>query len=125
MSSANIPDDKLKVCYFGTYRAEYSRNQIMIEALRCSGVEVIECHEQLWKSIDDRIDLHQQGAAVPARDPEHGGNASFSPSRGTFAPLRGPAEGDQRQLHISLRCFLFQMQCATLPELLNRCIMTR
>ena len=37
----------MRVCYFGTYRAEYSRNQIMIEGLRRNGVEVIECHETL------------------------------------------------------------------------------
>ncbi|HNT74098.1 MAG TPA: glycosyltransferase [Anaerolineae bacterium] len=45
----------LRVCYFGTYRAEYSRNRIMIEGLRRNGVEVIECHETLWQGIDDRV----------------------------------------------------------------------
>ncbi|MBN1878175.1 MAG: glycosyltransferase [Anaerolineae bacterium] len=45
----------LRVCYFGTYRAEYSRNQIMIEGLRRNGVEVVECHETLWHGIDDRV----------------------------------------------------------------------
>lgn len=48
-------DQRLRVCYFGTYRADYSRNQIMIEGLRCNGVEVIECHEQLWRGIEDRV----------------------------------------------------------------------
>ena len=52
---------KLKVCYFGTYRAEYSRNQIMIEALRSNGVEVIECQEQLWQGIEDRVDSVEGG----------------------------------------------------------------
>ena len=45
----------LCICYFGTYRAEYSRNRIMIEGLRRNGVEVIECHEQLWHGIEDRV----------------------------------------------------------------------
>ncbi len=45
----------MKVCYFGTYRAEYSRNRIMIEGLRQNGVSVIECNEQLWEGVDDRI----------------------------------------------------------------------
>lgn len=45
----------LKVCYFGTYRDEYSRNQIMIAALRAAEVEVIECHVSLWHSIEDRV----------------------------------------------------------------------
>ena len=42
-----IGNDNLRVCYFGTYRAEYSRNRIMMEGLRKNGVEVIECHENL------------------------------------------------------------------------------
>jgi glycosyltransferase involved in cell wall biosynthesis len=33
----------------------------MIEALRCNGVEVIECHEQLWHSIDDRVEIVEGG----------------------------------------------------------------
>jgi glycosyltransferase involved in cell wall biosynthesis len=45
----------MRVCYFGTYRQEYSRNQIMIEGLRRAGVEVIECHEPLWKGVEDRV----------------------------------------------------------------------
>jgi glycosyltransferase involved in cell wall biosynthesis len=56
-----MPIKKLKVCYFGTYRAEYSRNRIMIEALRCSGVDVIVCHEQLWKGIEDRVESVEGG----------------------------------------------------------------
>jgi glycosyltransferase involved in cell wall biosynthesis len=43
----------MRVCYFGTYREEYSRNRIMIEALRRAGIEVIECHVALWKSPKD------------------------------------------------------------------------
>ena len=42
------------VCYFGTYRKNYSRNQIMIAGLRLNGVNVIECHETLWQGIEDR-----------------------------------------------------------------------
>lgn len=45
----------MRVCYFGTYRGDYSRNQIMIEGLRRNGVEVIECHEPLWRGIRDRV----------------------------------------------------------------------
>lgn len=47
----------MRVCYFGTYRAEYSRNQIMIEGLRRNGVDVIECHEPLWRDIEDRVNV--------------------------------------------------------------------
>jgi glycosyltransferase involved in cell wall biosynthesis len=48
-------NNKLTVCYFGTYRAGYSRNQIMIEALQQNDVKVVECHEQLWQGIEDRV----------------------------------------------------------------------
>ncbi len=56
----------LRVCYFGTYRAGYSRNQIMIEALRRNDVEVVECHESLWQGIEDRVDVASGGWLNPA-----------------------------------------------------------
>jgi glycosyltransferase involved in cell wall biosynthesis len=45
----------LQVCYFGTYRSNYSRNQMMIAGLRANGVDVVECHQTLWQGIDDRV----------------------------------------------------------------------
>ncbi|HBZ04672.1 MAG TPA: hypothetical protein DEO25_03045 [Candidatus Zambryskibacteria bacterium] len=33
----------MKVCYFGIYDSEYSRNKILISGLRQNGVEVLEC----------------------------------------------------------------------------------
>ena len=60
-----MSDNHLRVCYFGTYRAEYSRNQIMIQALRSTGVEVLECHERLWQSIDDRVETVRGGWLRP------------------------------------------------------------
>ena len=47
----------LVVCYFGTYRATYSRNQIMLAGLRAAGVEVVECHVPLWRGIEDRVEV--------------------------------------------------------------------
>ncbi|TFH43913.1 MAG: hypothetical protein E4H01_11420, partial [Lysobacterales bacterium] len=49
-----------RICYFGTYRDEYPRNQIMIEGLRRNGIQVIECHAKLWHSFQDRhqVALH-------------------------------------------------------------------
>ena len=44
-----------RVCYFGTYRRSYGRNQILINGLRANGVEVFECHQQLWQGIEDRV----------------------------------------------------------------------
>ena len=45
----------LRVCYFGTYRENYSRNQMMIAGLRLNGVIVTECHQTLWHGIEDRV----------------------------------------------------------------------
>ncbi len=45
----------LRICFFGTYRAGYTRNQIVIEGLRRQGASVIECHATLWHGIDDRV----------------------------------------------------------------------
>lgn len=56
---------KQKVCYFGTYRAEYSRNRILIEGLRRNGVQVIECHQPLWQSIEDRVNSVSGGWKRP------------------------------------------------------------
>ena len=55
----------LRVCYFGTYRANYNRNQMMIAGLRLNGVMVIECHETLWHGIDDRIETTSGGWRKP------------------------------------------------------------
>jgi glycosyltransferase involved in cell wall biosynthesis len=55
----------MRVCYFGTYREEYPRNQIMIAGLRLVGVEVIECHVQLWTGIQDRISAATGGWRSP------------------------------------------------------------
>jgi glycosyltransferase involved in cell wall biosynthesis len=55
-----------RVCYFGTYRQEYSRNRIMIEGLHQAGVDVIECHEPLWRGIEDRVQAASGGWLRPA-----------------------------------------------------------
>jgi len=56
----------MKVVYFGTYRADYSRNQILIAGLRSAGVEVSECHEALWHGIEDRVNAASGGWVNPA-----------------------------------------------------------
>ncbi len=45
----------MRVCYFGTYRAEYARNRLMIDRLRRSGIDVVECHVRLWRGPEDRV----------------------------------------------------------------------
>lgn len=56
----------MRICYFGTYRANYNRNQIMIAGLRLNGVEVIECHETLWQGVEDRIETTSGGWKKPS-----------------------------------------------------------
>ena len=55
----------MRVCYFGTYRSEYARNQIVIEGLRRNGVEVFELHETLWHGIEDRVQVTVGGWRNP------------------------------------------------------------
>ena len=55
----------MRVCYFGTYWAEYTRNRKMIEGLRRNGVEVIECHEPLWLGTEDRVQAASGGWIRP------------------------------------------------------------
>ncbi|NJN81579.1 MAG: glycosyltransferase family 4 protein [Caldilineaceae bacterium] len=60
------PEPELRVCYFGTYRATYSRNRIMIKGLRRNGVTLIECNEPLWRGIEDRVAAVEGGWRRPA-----------------------------------------------------------
>jgi glycosyltransferase involved in cell wall biosynthesis len=59
-------DRPLTCCYFGTYRENYSRNQMMIAGLRLNNVTVIECHETLWHGIEDRIQTVSGGWMKPS-----------------------------------------------------------
>ncbi len=45
----------MKVCYFGTYDVKQSRNNVIIQGLRQNGVEVVECHANLWYNTADKI----------------------------------------------------------------------
>jgi glycosyltransferase involved in cell wall biosynthesis len=50
------PANPLRVCYFGTYRAAYTRNQIVIKGLMAQpDVVVYVCHATLWQGIEDRV----------------------------------------------------------------------
>ncbi len=61
MAQENI----LRVCYFGTYRARYGRNEILLAGLRAQGVQVHICHETLWRGIDDRVEQAEGGWLRP------------------------------------------------------------
>jgi len=55
------PSKPLHVCYFGTYRKDYSRNRILIEGLRRNDVKVTECHCRLWQGVEDRVETVRGG----------------------------------------------------------------
>ena len=57
----NPSPPRLTVCYFGTYRQHYVRNEVMIAGLRGQGVEVLECHEPLWTGVEDRVAVASGG----------------------------------------------------------------
>jgi len=46
------------VVYWGTYDTGKPRNRIMIQGLKENGVEVIECHANVWEGIEDKSQLH-------------------------------------------------------------------
>jgi len=53
----------VRVCYFGTYRAGYSRNQIMQEGLRRNGVDLVTCQAPLWSGIGGPVQAASGGWA--------------------------------------------------------------
>ena len=55
----------MKVCYFGTYDVEQSRNNVIIQGLRQNGVEVLECHAKLWYNTADKIRSVRGGLLNP------------------------------------------------------------
>jgi len=55
----------MRVCYFGTYDTEQSRNSVIIRGLRQNGVEVVECHAQLWRNTADKIRAVQGSFLTP------------------------------------------------------------
>jgi len=60
------PAIALRVCYFGTYRANFTRNRILISGLRAQeNVVVHECHATLWHSIEDRVEQASGGWRSP------------------------------------------------------------
>ena len=44
----------MRVVYWGTYDTGKPRNRIMIQGLRENGIEVIECHADVWKGVEDK-----------------------------------------------------------------------
>lgn len=53
----------MKVCYFGTYNKEYSRNRILIKGLRENGIKVVECRTAK-KGLRKFTDLIKQHSII-------------------------------------------------------------
>ena len=47
----------MRILVWGTYRENYSRNKLIFSGLKKAGVEIIECHETLWKGDKDRENI--------------------------------------------------------------------
>ena len=61
------PERPLRVCYFGTYRASYTRNQIVLKGLLAQpDVSVHICHATLWQGIEDRVAQASGGWRKPS-----------------------------------------------------------
>ena len=55
----------MTVCYWGTYDRDYPRNQILMEGLRESGVEVRECHTPFWGGPAEKLRRARGGWLQP------------------------------------------------------------
>ena len=49
----------MKICYFGIYKPDYSRNKIIMSGLKSNGAEIIECRSDK-KGISKYFDLIQK-----------------------------------------------------------------
>lgn len=77
----------LRVCYFGTYRASYTRNQIILKGLQAQpDVAVHVCHVPLWHGIADRV----QQASGGWRNPRFWGRVAAAYRRLTAVHAAAP-----------------------------------
>lgn len=56
----------MRILAFGTYDPTYSRNRTLLDGLRASGVDVVECQVPLWSGTDDKVAAVRGGALTPA-----------------------------------------------------------
>jgi glycosyltransferase involved in cell wall biosynthesis len=55
----------MRICYFGTYDADYVRNRVIIAGLSAAGVQVVECHVPLWQETADKVSQAAKGLVNP------------------------------------------------------------
>ncbi len=48
------PTPRGRICFFGTYERDYPRNRTLVEGLKRSGWQVLECHVPLWEKERDK-----------------------------------------------------------------------
>lgn len=54
----------MRVVYWGTYDKGKPRNRIMINGLRANGVDVVECHREIWGGVEDKSQISGWGSKV-------------------------------------------------------------
>jgi glycosyltransferase involved in cell wall biosynthesis len=57
MSAGNSMKAPIKVICWGTYDLGKPRNRILLRGLRENGVEVYECHKDIWCGVEDKSQL--------------------------------------------------------------------
>ncbi len=56
----------MRVLAFGSYDPAYSRNRTLLDGLRMSGVDVVECQATLWQGTEDKVAALAGGWRSPA-----------------------------------------------------------
>lgn len=47
----------MRVVYWGTYDTGKPRNRIILKGLRENNIEIIECHSEIWRGVEDKSQL--------------------------------------------------------------------
>ena len=55
----------MRIVWWGTYDLSKPRNRILLRGLRENGVEVVECHAEVWSGIEDKSAISGVGAWLP------------------------------------------------------------
>ncbi|MGD2144087.1 MAG: hypothetical protein PVF54_06385, partial [Anaerolineae bacterium] len=54
----------MRICYFGTYDRYQPRTRVILEGLRKSNNEVIECHADLWNGTSQKVSAAQRPSTL-------------------------------------------------------------
>lgn len=56
---------RMRIVWWGTYDLSKPRNRILLRGLRENGVEVVECHAEVWSGIEDKSAISGVAAWLP------------------------------------------------------------